>query len=129
LAFILTELLDKGALDVYYQPVTMKKSRLGTLITVICPPDQIHNCAAIIFRQTSTLGIRITENQRLQLQREIHQVMLPLGKARVKVAYRCGRVTIQPEYDDCAAIARHHQLPLNVVQDMVIAAYKASLAN
>jgi len=49
LAFVLGELLDQGALDVYHQPVTMKKSRLGTLITVICPPEQASTCAAIIF--------------------------------------------------------------------------------
>ncbi len=126
MAFVLGELLDQGALDVYHQPVTMKKSRLGTLITVICPPEQASTCAAIIFEQTSTLGIRITETQRWQLRRQIHQVILPIGQARVKTANRCGRVTIQPEYDDCAAIARKHRLPLNLVQEMVIDAYQGT---
>ncbi len=125
---MLGELLASGALDVYHQPVTMKKSRLGTLMTVICPPAQLQTCAAIIFQQTSTLGIRIRETQRWQLRRAMHLVTLPLGEVRVKTAHRCGRITIQPEYDDCAAIARQYQLSLTQVQEMVITAANAQLA-
>jgi len=107
-------LLEAGALDVFSQAIAMKKSRLGTLLTVICHPDQVDACKAILFRETPTLGIRQSEQQRTILQRQIEPVETPFGMVRVKVARTQPDQPIlnaQPEYEDCAALARQHQRP------------------
>ena len=107
-------LLEAGALDVFGQAIAMKKSRLGTLITVICHPEQVNSCKAILFRETTTLGIRQSEQQRTILQRQIESVETPFGTVRVKVARVQADQPIlnaQPEYEDCAALARKHQHP------------------
>jgi uncharacterized protein (TIGR00299 family) protein len=107
-------LLDAGALDVFSQAIAMKKSRLGTLITVICHPEQVNPCKAIFFRETPTLGIRQSEQQRTILQRQIDSVETPFGTVRVKVARAQADqpvLNVQPEYEDCAALARQHQQP------------------
>jgi uncharacterized protein (DUF111 family) len=97
----------------------MKKSRNGILITVICPCDRQTICEQILFRETSTLGIRYRLQERKILYREIHEVETEYGKARVKIAWRDGFCTIQPEYEDCAKLARSHNIPLIRVQEIV----------
>lgn len=119
IAYTLEQLMQNGALDVYTQAVGMKKSRNGTLITVICPCDCQTICEQILFRETSTLGIRYRWQERKILYREIHEVETEYGKARVKIAWRDGFCTIQPEYDDCATLARSHHVPLTLVQESV----------
>lgn len=107
-------LLESGALDVFSQAIAMKKSRLGTLLTVICQPEQVEACKAILFRETPTLGIRQSEQQRTILQRQVEPVETPFGTVRVKVARTQPDQPIlnaQPEYEDCAALARQHQRP------------------
>ncbi|MEO1209974.1 MAG: nickel pincer cofactor biosynthesis protein LarC [Cyanobacteria bacterium J06638_20] len=107
-------LLEAGALDVFSQAIAMKKSRLGTLITAICHPEQANTCKAILFRETTTLGIRQSEQQRTILQRQIDSVETPFGTVRIKVARAQADQPIlnaQPEYEDCAALARQHQQP------------------
>jgi hypothetical protein len=130
IAYTLNALLAAGALDVFTQGIGMKKSRLGTLLTVICPLDQINTCEAIIFRETTTLGIRRTHQQRSVLQREVQWVNTPYGQVRVKVASTSQEhlnqqhfLNIQPEYEDCAQIARQFHLPLQQVQDIVVQAW------
>jgi hypothetical protein len=114
IAYTQQQLLDAGALDVFAQAVTMKKSRLGTLLTVICQPPQADHCKAILFRETPTLGIRQSEQQRTILQRQIESVTTPFGAVRVKVARAAANQPVlnaQPEYADCAALAQQHQRP------------------
>nr|WP_242018496.1 nickel insertion protein [Pseudanabaena sp. FACHB-1998] len=119
IAFTMEELLRHGALDVYTQAIGMKKSRTGILITVICLGDRLAICEEILFRETSTLGIRYRFQERKILDREIHEVETKYGKARIKIAWRDGFATIQPEYEDCAKLARSHQVPLRQVQEAV----------
>lgn len=114
-------LLAAGALDVFTQSLTMKKSRSGILITVICTPQDISKCEEILFRETTTLGIRRRLQQRSILRREIQTVQTSLGAVRVKVAYcKTPRrvANVQPEYEDCARLARQHQQPWQVVQQL-----------
>ncbi|MEL6385633.1 MAG: nickel pincer cofactor biosynthesis protein LarC, partial [Cyanobacteria bacterium J06626_18] len=75
-------LLDSGALDVFTQSVTMKKSRPGHLITVITYPANAEVCKQILLRETTTLGVRQTQQTRLRLRREIMSMNMPLGKVR-----------------------------------------------
>lgn len=109
-------LLEGGALDVFTQPVTMKKSRLGTLLTVISPLSKVVICEGIIFRETSTLGIRKQIQSRSILQREFKTVTTPYGEVRVKLGVTgAGIVNIQPEYEDCVTLAKTSGLPLKTI--------------
>ncbi|NJP12278.1 MAG: LarC family nickel insertion protein, partial [Leptolyngbyaceae cyanobacterium RU_5_1] len=116
-------LLATGALDVFTQAIAMKKSRSGVLLTVICHPKDIPACEAVIFRETTTLGIRRSLQERQTLARAIESVQTEYGPVRVKVAWaeaHPGKTTqteqylptnVQPEYEDCAKIARQQNLP------------------
>ena len=127
IAYTMEQLLQNGALDVYTQAIGMKKSRSGTLITVICHCDRQAVCEQILFRETSTLGIRVRLQERKVLYREILEVKTEYGKARVKIAWRDGFWTIQPEYEDCAELARSHQVPLTDIQSAVSIAAQTML--
>lgn len=127
IAYTLETLLAVGALDVFTQGVGMKKSRLGTLLTVICPLEKVRECETVIFRETTTLGIRRSYQQRAVLQREIHHLDTPYGMVRVKVASRSQSalaqrdfLNVQPEYEDCARMARELNLSLREVQQLVL---------
>lgn len=116
-------LLAEGALDVYTTPVFMKKNRPGTLLTVIAAPESHRGMAAIIMKETTTIGLRVRAESRLKASREIRTVSTPWGEARVKVARRGNAiVNISPEYEDCRGIAEREGLPLKRVMDAVKAA-------
>ncbi|MGE3956277.1 MAG: nickel pincer cofactor biosynthesis protein LarC [Vicinamibacterales bacterium] len=118
------QLYAAGALEVFYVPVQMKKNRPGTLLTVVARPDLRPAVAEIIFRETTTIGLRYYEVERECLRREIITVDTALGPVRVKLAYRDGRVVnATPEYEDCAALARTHRVPVKEVQAQVLHAY------
>jgi uncharacterized protein (TIGR00299 family) protein len=113
-----------GALEVFYVPVQMKKNRPGTLLTVIVPPEKLATITDVIFRETTTIGLRHYEAERECLAREIVSVETPLGPVRFKVSRRDGRiVTATPEFDDCARLAAANQLAVKDVQRIAIQAY------
>ncbi len=118
-AYTAEELLNHGALDVFTQSVVMKKGRIGTLITVLCEPDRADSLERIIFQETSTLGIRHRQQERRVLQRQQCEGDTPWGKVGVKIAHRPDRDTCQPEYEDCARLARAHNVPLIEVQNQL----------
>lgn len=121
LAYSQELLFTVGALDVFIQPIQMKKSRLGTLMTVICPVDKITACETVLFRETTTLGIRRQLQQRNALKREIQEIKTPFGMVRVKVAFLGNKVVNrQPEYEDCVKIAQQQGMALKEVQKIVI---------
>ncbi|MEG4490802.1 nickel pincer cofactor biosynthesis protein LarC [Microcoleus sp. D3_18_C4] len=107
IGYVFDALFAAGALDVFTAPIVMKKSRLGVLLTAICHPEFEDACEAVIFRETTTLGIRISTQQRTILHREIQTVQTEYGEVKIKVA-KSGEtiVNVQPEYEDCAEIAR-----------------------
>lgn len=111
IAYTFDALLTAGALDVFTQLIVMKKSRQAVLLTVICHPEKQSVCEAVLFRETTTLGIRRSIQQRSILQREIQKVSTPYGEVRVKIAGTNGNITnVQPEYEDCAQLAKEHNL-------------------
>lgn len=113
-----------GALEVFYVSVQMKKNRPGTLLTVVGLPESRAALADVIFRETTTIGLRYTEVARECLRREIVSVDTALGAVRFKLAWRDGRViNAVPEYEDCAALAKSHGVPVKDVQSMAIQAY------
>ena len=113
-----------GALEVFYVPVQMKKNRPGTLLTVVAPPERRASLADVIFRETTTIGLRHYEVERECLDREIVAVDTPVGAVRFKVAWRDGRViNAVPEFEDCARVAAASQLSVKEVQAIAVRAY------
>jgi uncharacterized protein (TIGR00299 family) protein len=118
-----------GALEVFYIPVQMKKNRPGTLLTVVAPPELRSRMTDVIFRETTTIGLRHYDVERECLHREIVIVETPIGAVRFKVAWRDGRViNAVPEFEDCATLAIAHDLPVKEVQAIAINAYGARQA-
>src|SRR4051812_9505469 len=123
---VMERLYAAGALEVFYVPVQMKKNRPGTLLTVIAPPALRRVMADLVFRETTTIGLRHYEVDRECLDRAIVAVETPVGPVRVKVASRDGRVlNATPEFDDCAALAAASNLPVKDVQAMAMKAYRS----
>jgi pyridinium-3,5-bisthiocarboxylic acid mononucleotide nickel chelatase len=121
IGYVFDALFAAGAVDVFTQPIGMKKSRPGILLTVICHPDNLPNCEAVLFRETTTLGIRRTTQQRAILQREIQQVETEYGQVRVKVAWHGDVISnVQPEYEDCAELALKYNIPWREIQRLAL---------
>jgi len=121
IAYTCEQLLQGGALDVFTQAIGMKKWRSGILLTVICSPEKVKDCETIIFRETTTLGIRKTLQARTILDREIEEVNTSYGIIRVKVARLEEEIiNLQPEYEDCAKIARENNQPWRVIQQLAL---------
>lgn len=125
IGYVFEALFAAAALDVFTQAIGMKKSRPGILLTVICHPENLLSCEAVIFRETTTLGIRRTTQQRAILQREIQQVETEYGKVRVKIAWKGQSpekviANVQPEYEDCADLARKHNIPWREIQRLAL---------
>lgn len=112
-------LFDVGALDVFTQPVQMKKSRPGILLTVICSPEIQGICEQVIFQETTTLGIRQRIQPRSVLSRRFETVTVDGQTVRLKIASDASGaiVNVQPEYEDVAAIARQQQRPWQQVHE------------
>jgi pyridinium-3,5-bisthiocarboxylic acid mononucleotide nickel chelatase len=118
-------LYGAGALEVFYVAVQMKKNRPGTLLTVIVPPEKLAAITDVIFRETTTIGLRHYDADRECLAREIISVDTTLGPVRFKISRRNGQiVTATPEFDDCARIAADNQLAVKDVQRIAIQAYR-----
>jgi uncharacterized protein (TIGR00299 family) protein len=124
---VMDRLYAAGALEVFYVPVQMKKNRPGTLVTVIAPPGRRSAIADVLFRETTTIGLRHYEVDRECLDREIISVETTLGAVRFKIASRNGRVVnATPEFEDCARLSVANNLPVKEVQAIAAAAYAAT---
>jgi pyridinium-3,5-bisthiocarboxylic acid mononucleotide nickel chelatase len=125
---LMDRLHEAGALDVFYAPVQMKKNRPGTLVTVLAPPELREAVAALLFAETTTIGVRYQEVLRERLEREVRSIMTPVGPIRFKIARRDGSIiNASPEFDDCANAARAHGLSIKDVQAMATKAWLDSL--
>jgi uncharacterized protein (TIGR00299 family) protein len=121
---VMERLYAAGALEVFYTSVQMKKNRPGTLLTVVAAPDRRTQMTDVIFRETTTIGLRHYEVDRECLQREIVPVQTPIGVVRFKIARRGGRiVNAAPEFEDCATIAGEKNLSVKDVQAIANKAY------
>jgi uncharacterized protein (TIGR00299 family) protein len=122
--YVLERALAAGALDVFATPVQMKKSRPGTLLTVLAKPKDASKLAHLIFAETTTLGVRLRDERREVLERRSVSVKTPWGAVRMKVASLNGAATnFAPEYEDCRRIAERRRLPLKSVMQEAIRAY------
>jgi pyridinium-3,5-bisthiocarboxylic acid mononucleotide nickel chelatase len=121
---VMEQLYAAGAFEVYFAAVQMKKNRPGTLLTILARPDQRQALTAIVFRETTTIGIRYHEVMRERLDRESVAVQTPLGSIRFKIARLGGQVVnASPEFEDCLRIASERGIPVKDVQAIATKAY------
>ncbi len=114
--YVIERLLDAGAHDVWLTPIQMKKTRPGTVITVLCSPGDATALKRILLEETSTFGLRTSTVMKKAIEREIIGVETPWGKVAVKVGRDGNRVTnISPEFADCARIAGEQGVPIKEV--------------
>ncbi len=114
--YVMARLFKAGALDVFLTPIQMKKNRPGTLLRVICRPDDSGPLTDILLAETSTLGVRQQIMARVSLRREVRPVETPYGQVRVKIAtLGDGMRRVAPEYDDCRRLAEETGAPLREI--------------
>ena len=121
---LMDRLYAANALEVFYASVQMKKNRPGTLLTIVCRPADREALVDLVFRETTTIGVRYQEMARECLDRETVFVETPLGTVRYKVAGRNGRVlNAQPEFDDLVKLAAEHSRPIKEIQAVAAKAW------
>lgn len=118
--YLMDKLFEIGALDVFFTPIYMKKSRPAVKLTVISPNHLVDKIIDVIFRETTSIGIRTYQVEKIMLPREIIELDTPWGTARVKVSYINGTPKIMPEYDDCKAIAEKTGIPIQEVMKEIL---------
>src|SRR5262245_3632678 len=123
--YLMEKALAAGALDIFYTPVQMKKNRPGVLLTLLCDPTDRERMCDLIFRETTTLGVRYRNERREILTREFVTVETEYGPIRVKVSRaRDGRVmNASPEFEDCRVAAEKHHVGLRDAQAAALKAY------
>jgi uncharacterized protein (TIGR00299 family) protein len=124
--YVIERLLAEGALDAYLTPVVMKKNRPGIVLSVLCRPQDEAALRALVFAETTTLGIRSQRVARYALPRTFVQVETPYGTVQVKVSRWGEAEKAAPEYEDCRRAAQSAGVPLRQVYEAALAAYRAA---
>jgi len=115
---LMERLFEVGALDVFLTPVVMKRSRPGTVLTALCPPERVGDLSRVLFEESSTIGVRWTEVARARLEREMVTIPTAYGTLPFKVSRLGGRVvTVTPEFAEVVRLAREKSLPVREVLD------------
>lgn len=124
------KLMHAGAIDVYLTPIQMKKGRPGTLLTALAAESKRSAVTELIFRETTTIGVRFHSVERETLERRWQEVTVPGGTVRIKIAGRGGQVlNAAPEFDDCVRVAEATGQPLKAVQAEAMKAWLALKSN
>jgi uncharacterized protein (TIGR00299 family) protein len=131
LAYVSEKLLEAGAWDVYRVSVQMKKGRSGVQMTVLCRPDLVPVLQELLFRETTTIGLRWRLENKVALAREFAEVETGWGKVRIKVARLPNGLIANaaPEYEDCRRLATEHSVPLKQVMEEAMRAYAVTKEN
>ncbi|MDC3416093.1 nickel insertion protein [Aquibacillus salsiterrae] len=120
LGYVMDLLLHKGANDVYYTPIYMKKNRPGVQLQLLCSHDKVDDMKSILFSETTTLGIRYYPLIVHRAARKFIQVETKWGPVTVKQGIRGNNVfQSSPEYEECRAIAEKYEVPLKAVYEEV----------
>jgi uncharacterized protein (TIGR00299 family) protein len=123
---VMARLLAAGALDAWFTAITMKKGRLGILISALAPPAAREAIEAAYFAETTTLGVRRSAWQRTELERERVPVATAYGEVGIKVGRQAGAVrNAWPEFEECRRAAEAHGVPVKEVQQAALAAWRA----
>jgi hypothetical protein len=110
--FVIELLLGAGAHDAYLVPVIMKKGRPGMLLTVLVAHARLDAVISVLYRETSTIGLRIHQTGRRKLPRRHLEAVTTLGTVKAKAVLRDGKEIITPEYEECRRIAQERNIPL-----------------
>jgi len=123
-AHVAGRLLELGARDAFVTPVMMKKGRPGVTVTALCDPEKVDEVAALLFRETPTIGLRVRLEERRELAREEARVRLPEGEVRLKVVtLPDGTRRARPEYESLAELARASGANLEALAARALAAW------
>lgn len=112
IGFAMEMLFEGGALDVFTTPVGTKKNRPAVLLTVLCRTEQEKNMTELLFKHTTTLGVRMCEKRRVTMTREFSTAETPYGTVRCKISTGSGTCREKFEFDDLAKIARENGISL-----------------
>lgn len=115
-------LMEKGALDAYFTPIQMKKNRPAIELTVLMAPQDLDRLTALIFKMTTTIGVRFQFLDRFVMARSFRRVVTKYGVIKVKTAKFHGIEKTSPEFEDCLKAARKYQVSL---QDVYQAVYQS----
>jgi uncharacterized protein (TIGR00299 family) protein len=126
--YIMEQLFQKGAKDVYLTPIQMKKNRPAVKISVLYEKEKEPELLAVIFKETSSIGIRTFPVEKVMLKRENHLISTPWGKVNVKVAYYDSEiVNIAPEYEDCRSLAMSTGTPIISIYQTAVENFKKDI--
>ena len=127
LGAVMQQLLAAGALDVWFTPVQMKKSRPGTMLSALCDEGAVEKIADIIFAETTAFGLRVEKIARLKLTRKFETVKTPHGGVTVKLGFKGERLLqIAPEFESCRAAAERAGVALREVHAVAVEAARAA---
>jgi len=128
IAYVSEKLLEAGAWDVYRAAVQMKKGRTGVQMTVLCRPDLVPALGDLLFRETTTIGLRWRLENKIALAREFVEVETSWGKVHIKIARLPeGKIAnAAPEFEDCRKLAAERAVPLKQVMEEAMRAYAAT---
>ena len=129
--YLYDRLFEAGAKDVWTVPIYMKKNRPGQMLSVLVSEDKKDICAGLIFRETTSIGIRVRRiEERLEADRHIAKVETKYGIVSCKVsAYGGHIINVAPEYGDCCQLAREKEVPLKLVQQEAMKVFEARLGD
>ena len=117
---VMDRLFEKGALDVNLTPTFMKRNRPGIILTVLAKVEQVDELAQIIFRETTSIGLRRQVIDRMTLSRSTSTVRLPQGTVRVKTVHIGDMIKHRPEFQDCQDISQKTGIPVQDIMAAVI---------
>jgi hypothetical protein len=123
--YLMEKALAGGAVEIFYTPAQMKKDRPATQLTMLCRKEDRERLIELIFRETTTIGLRYHEVERRVLHRRSMEVQTMYGSIGVKVSYLGDKVVnFAPEYADCKAAAERYKVPLREVMGLAVAAFE-----
>jgi len=118
--YVMEKILQEGALDVYCTQVLVKKGRPGVQLTILISEGNLSAITDILFRETTTIGLRIQTLQRYKLEREEVIITTPFGDTKAKRVIFDGMSKIIPEYEECKRLAREQNLPISEIYNIII---------
>ena len=122
------KLLESGARDVWMTSISMKKERQGSLLSILCKPEHSADLRSILFRESTTFGIRAYPVTRYERESSFKTVESPFGACRVRCSEEGEFPLFVPEHEDCLKLSQTHSVPLRVVYEAVTAAAKAAFS-
>jgi uncharacterized protein (DUF111 family) len=127
LGSVMERLFAAGALDVWFEPITMKKNRPGVMLCALSEEGARDAVADLILTETTAFGVRVEKIHRLKLRRKVESVETAYGTVRVKLGLKGERVVqVAPEFEDCRLASERWGMPLRLIYDAALHAWQAS---